>query len=953
MRGTILLACLFILIAGSVFAQDTGTPDTCRYEPPTTTWDINSPDDTLFSVDLWAWCDDDNVSGASLGFRLMFAGGEGYGPHVDSLIAVDSFLFDSGLNAQSKQFRRSVLDTIWYPPDPQITDYHGWNGYLLGIVNIFPTAPIFQNSVPTRIGEVRLRLKEVVHLPETFTITIDSSFFPPAGTYKFSPSGGTGFPPRTGNCVITVNNLYCVDNDGDGFGDPGYPSNDCPDDNCPLVYNPSQDDSDGDLVGDSCDNCPNTSNPNQDDFDTDGVGDACDDCTDSDGDGFGDPGFPANTCPEDNCPSVFNPDQSDGDSDGIGDSCDVCTDTDGDGFGDPGYPANTCPEDNCPSTPNPDQLNSDSDSFGDACDNCPTVDNEDQQDSDDDGYGDVCDNCPTIQNPGQEDADGDDIGDLCDECTDTDNDGFGDPGYPANTCPEDNCPSTPNPGQENSDGDTFGDACDNCPTVDNENQQNSDGDEHGDACDNCPTVDNSSQQNSDADEFGDACDNCPTVTNPLQEDADSDAVGDSCDTCTDTDGDGFGNPGYPANTCPDDNCPDIANPGQEDADGDGIGDVCDECTDTDGDGFGDPGYPANTCPEDNCPDTPNPGQEDADNDNVGDVCDNCINTPNNDQQNSDADSLGDACDNCPQVDNNDQADGDGDDVGDVCDNCESTVNPLQEDSDSDGVGDSCDVCPFHPADDCCNPVGSNDPPELTSGDTDTKEPGEFFSYTATAVDPDCDGNELVFTFEGAPTWMTIDGATISGMVECDYEDAVFQVIVDDGDLSDTLDFSFFVDKSNVPPTITDVIDSVLVTIDHWFSYRPTIDDPDDPTHTVTYPQIPDWCSVDADSVFGLAPKIYSSQLVTVVVQDYCNADTLSFPVVLWVCGDADNSGEVDIDDVVYLLLYIFSAGPPPDPYEIGNADCLNSVDIDDVVYIILYIFAFGPTPCADCPVLLH
>jgi len=69
---------------------------------------------------------------------------------------------------------------------------------------------------------------------------------------------------------------------------------------------------------------------------------------------------------------------------------------------------------------------------------------------------------------------------------------------------------------------------------------------------------------------------------------------------------------------------------------------------------------------------------------------------------------------------------------------------------------------------------------------------------------------------------------------------------------------------------------------------------------------------------------------------------------LFTCGDADGSDEVDIDDVTYLIAYIFSGGPAPDPVEAGNADCADSpwaVDIDDVVYLISYIFSGGHEPC--------
>jgi len=68
----------------------------------------------------------------------------------------------------------------------------------------------------------------------------------------------------------------------------------------------------------------------------------------------------------------------------------------------------------------------------------------------------------------------------------------------------------------------------------------------------------------------------------------------------------------------------------------------------------------------------------------------------------------------------------------------------------------------------------------------------------------------------------------------------------------------------------------------------------------------------------------------------------------FICGDADGSGAVDIDDIVYLVAYIFSGGPAPNPIELGDADCFGDIDIDDIVYLISYIFSSGPEPCAGC-----
>ena len=164
---------------------------------------------------------------------------------------------------------------------------------------------------------------------------------------------------------------YCLDSDNDGYGD--LPNQSCPLDNCINVYNPDQTNNDTDEYGDACDNCPLVANPDQADTDGDDIGDACDPCTDTDDDGYADPGFPASTCGLDNCPDIYNPDQHDVDQDGIGDICDACpmdpdNDIDGDGV---------CGDiDNCPGIYNPDQADYNGDNIGDVCDYCGDVNND-------------------------------------------------------------------------------------------------------------------------------------------------------------------------------------------------------------------------------------------------------------------------------------------------------------------------------------------------------------------------------------------------------------------------------------------------------------------------------------------------------------------------------------------------------------------------------------------------
>jgi hypothetical protein len=164
---------------------------------------------------------------------------------------------------------------------------------------------------------------------------------------------------------------------------------------------------------------------------------------------------------------------------------------------------------------------------------------------------------------------------------------------------------------------------------------------------------------------------------------------------------------------------------------------------------------------------------------------------------------------------------------------------------------------------------------------------------------------------------------------------------------------------NQPPDL-DPIGNKFIMPEELLSFEVTAIDPDLDSVTISAENLPTGSSFNYEGwdsglgkykgAFSWTPEIGQEgvyQDVRFIADDgeSTSDESIKISVGTYVCGDADASGYVDIDDVVYVISYIFAEGPEPLPYASANADCSVDVDIDDVVYLITYIFASGPEPC--------
>ncbi|MFN0060425.1 MAG: choice-of-anchor B family protein [Planctomycetota bacterium] len=72
--------------------------------------------------------------------------------------------------------------------------------------------------------------------------------------------------------------------------------------------------------------------------------------------------------------------------------------------------------------------------------------------------------------------------------------------------------------------------------------------------------------------------------------------------------------------------------------------------------------------------------------------------------------------------------------------------------------------------------------------------------------------------------------------------------------------------------------------------------------------------------------------------------------ILFVRGDTNGDGSVNVADAIFALNYLFTLGAAPIPLAAADVNNDGSVNVADAVYLLDYLFGSGPAPAAPFPV---
>lgn len=266
-------------------------------------------------------------------------------------------------------------------------------------------------------------------------------------------------------------------------------------------------------------------------------------------------------------------------------------------------------------------------------------------------------------------------------------------------------------------------------------------------------------------------------------------------------------------------------------------------------------------------------------------------------------------------------------------------------------------------------INRNEPPTLTfpdgAGPFQLNE-GESLTFTVLVLDGDAvlppsltaqnmpDSNATFNVSANSGTFNFTPDFTQAGSY------LVRFIAVDQAAAADTADVAIEVfDAGNQPPTFSEdggmIVDTMHIPVGHELQIAVHPYDPDlDSVSIEAFPILPgaEWIDYgDGSGLYRFTPdSSYLGSLIeiTFVATDYpsLSTDTLVTRALVleFLRGDVDGSGYYNINDVQFLISYLYRDGDAPLIIETADVDGDSRVTIADITYLIYFIWYFGPQP---------
>jgi len=256
----------------------------------------------------------------------------------------------------------------------------------------------------------------------------------------------------------------------------------------------------------------------------------------------------------------------------------------------------------------------------------------------------------------------------------------------------------------------------------------------------------------------------------------------------------------------------------------------------------------------------------------------------------------------------------------------------------------------------------NRPPVLDPIDDYTVPEGDTLVVPVSSTDPD--GSIPVLSASSLPPNATFtDHSDGTGEIffAPDYDQAGtynVSILATDGIDTDSTSLVIIVQNTNRPPVL-DPVGSHSGAVDSALTITVSAHDADGTTPALTADSLPTGASFtdhgDGTGTFSWTPTLdqVGQHQVLFAASDgeASDSELVAIDVVetqVYVCGDANGDGDVNVGDGVFIINYVFKGGPAPDPLCAADPNGDGTPNVGDAVYIIGYVFKGGPAPVEPC-----